>query len=209
MPGTALVKPVKKTRRAPHYSNSFRIIAGRWRGRRLVFPPNQELRPTADRVRETLFNWLQPHIAGAAVLDAFTGSGALALEALSRGAQQVTAWDTSRPAVMALREHAAQLGLAEGQQLHAEAVDALQRLSKATETPSQSFDIVLLDPPFRRNWWPALFAGLQAGWLQPGALLYLEFEQELELPVLPPGWQILRQHKAGQVAALLIGCGGE
>lgn len=183
---------------------SFRIIAGRWRGRRLQFPANAELRPTADRVRETLFNWLQPYIAGSTVLDAFAGSGALSLEALSRGATAVTAWDKDKQTANAIRQHGDILGLTDSQQLTTLAIDTQNRLKKPSDTP---FDIVLLDPPFRRNWWPDIFAALskkENGWLSPEALVYIEHERDLPTPALPEGWQIWRQQTAGQVTGLLI-----
>lgn len=198
------VSKAKKPQKQSKSSGSFRIIAGRWRGRRLQFPANAELRPTADRVRETLFNWLQPYIAGANVLDAFAGSGALSLESLSRGAAAVTAWDKDSRAVSAIRQHVDSLGLADGQQLYAQPADSLTRLQQPTTEP---FDIVLLDPPFRRGWWPDIFAALaepKNGWLADGALVYIEFEREMTPPELPAGWEVMRQQTAGQVAGQLI-----
>ncbi|MGM0594137.1 MAG: 16S rRNA (guanine(966)-N(2))-methyltransferase RsmD [Pseudomonadota bacterium] len=178
--------------------NTLRLIGGQWRGRKLRFADGEGLRPTTDRVRETLFNWLQPVIAGARCLDLFAGSGALGLEALSRGAAEVTFLDTNPKAVAALREN---LSLLQADNGHIQRTDALAYL----RGEPQPFDIVFVDPPFRRDLLaPALQLLAERDWLAPDARLYLELESEQGEPVLPEGWELLRSKKAGQVAYFLV-----
>lgn len=180
-------------------SNTLRIIGGQWRGRKLRFADAEGLRPTTDRVRETLFNWLQPVIEGARCLDLFAGSGALGLEALSRGAREVVFVDTSPRAITALKENLALLQCNHAQVVRTSAVDFLGA------PPAQPFDVVFLDPPFRRGLLqPALQRLAQGGWLAPGARIYLELETEQGEPELPPEWQMLRRKRAGQVAYFLV-----
>jgi 16S rRNA (guanine966-N2)-methyltransferase len=145
-----------------------RIIGGRWRGTRLPVADAAGLRPTSDRARETLFNWLQPRLPGARVLDLFAGSGALGLEALSRGASEAWLVERDRDAAESLRQAIARLH-AEGEARVA-AADALAFLR---EPPCVRFDIVFLDPPFAAGLWPAAFAALPP-WLADEAWLYVE-----------------------------------
>jgi len=146
-----------------------RIIAGEWRGRRLPVPDIEGLRPSGDRSREVLFNWLQPHLRGAVCVDLFAGTGVLGLEAVSRGAAKATLVEQSRPAAASIRASLANLGaqsvtLAEG--------DALRWLE--TQLP-QSADIVFIDPPFGLGLGEAaLEQVLAVNLLRPGALVYLE-----------------------------------
>jgi 16S rRNA (guanine966-N2)-methyltransferase len=132
----------KSQKPAPGKRNSLRIIGGGWRGRRVHFPDSPGLRPTPDRVRETLFNWLQFSLAGARCLDLFAGSGALGLEALSRGAREVVFVDEATPVAKSLREELERLdGTARARVLQTTAA----RLSRA---PGEPFDVIFLDPPF-------------------------------------------------------------
>lgn len=182
----------------PGGPNRLRIIGGRWRGRRLTFPPVPGLRPSPDRVRETLFNWLQPVIAGARCLDLFAGSGALGLEALSRGAKEATLVDAHPQAVASLKEH---LHLLEGDGTVIRD-DVLRFLDG--ETPPSRFDIVFLDPPFREGLLEPCLKRLAERWVGPGSRIYIEAEAELtELP-LPPGWEVLRSKTGGQVGYHLV-----
>ena len=130
-------------------ANQIRIIVGRWRGRRVRFPPREGVRPTPDRVRETLFNWLGQDLTGATTLDPFTGSGALSLEALSRGAALAVAIDRSAALVRALAATGAALGAAA---LEAHCADAHVFLARETRL----FDVIFLDPPFDEAAWPAV-----------------------------------------------------
>ena len=180
--------------RNPPNRNRVRIIGGEWRSRLLQFPDAPGLRPTPDRVRETLFNWLQLRIVGAHCLDLFAGSGALGFEALSRGASGVTALETATPVAAALRQNASLLGSDRLQLLQQ---DALHWLDKPA---SQLFDVVFVDPPFADNSHARCCDLLQQnGWLAPGALVYLEAGQPLTTLALPTAWQLTRHKQAGDV----------
>ncbi len=175
--------------------NQLRIIAGVWRGRKLNFPAVAGLRPTPDRVRETLFNWLAPVMPGARCLDLFAGSGALGFEAASRGAAVVELVERDTQIAAALRAHVASLAAS---QVHVVTAEALNYLA-GTAAP---FDIVLLDPPYDR---PELLAACctqleTGGWLAPLARIYLETRGKTGLPALPANWELIRSKQAGQVA---------
>ncbi len=192
---------MKKARR-PGGSNTLRIIGGEWRGRKLRFADGEGLRPTTDRVRETLFNWLAPLIQGARCLDLFAGSGALGLEALSRGAAEVVFVDTNPAAIATLKENLALLKADNAEVIRGDGLNYLQ-------DNSRQFDVVFLDPPFRRDLLqPALKLLAEQGWLAAGARLYLELESEETLSELPEGWELLRSKEAGQVAYHLVAVAG-
>jgi len=170
-----------------------RIIGGRYRGRRLPVPAQLGLRPTADRVRETLFNWLQPVIAGSRCLDLFAGSGALGFEAVSRGAAEVLMIEHSEPVTRMLAANARTLGAA---QVQVRRADALRWLTGSGEP----FDLVFLDPPFREGLLaPSCSLLSEGGWLVPDALVYLEAPADRALPELPKDWALIRDKRAGQV----------
>lgn len=174
--------------------NRVRLIGGQWRSRVLQFPDAPDLRPTPDRVRETLFNWLQPVINGARCLDLFAGSGALGLEALSRGADAVVALETNTAAANALRQNAK---LLQADKLQLVQQDALRWLDQPA---SQKFDVVFLDPPFAANLHERCCSLLQQhGWLAPHALIYLEAGSPLATLALPSGWQLGKHKQAGEV----------
>ena len=179
------------------YRNEFRIIAGAWRRRKLAFPPLPGIRPSPDRVRETLFNWLMDHLTGARCLDLFTGSGALGLEALSRGAAEVVFVDRERAALDAIRAHLTMLKAEGGTPVQA---DALAWLG----SPAAPFDIVFLDPPFDADLLPRIAALLEQGrWLKPGAFIYMEYPEERP-PAAPAGWTPWRESRAGRVGFRLM-----
>jgi 16S rRNA (guanine966-N2)-methyltransferase len=179
-------------------ANRLRVIGGRWRGRKLEFPSLPGLRPTPDRVRETLFNWLAPVIEGARCLDLFAGSGALGLEAASRGAAEVLLVDASRVVTDQLRANVARLNAAGVTVIQADALAFL-------EAPACPFDIVFLDPPYRQGLLAPACARLEAGgWLKESARVYLEQEREEVFPALPAGWVLLRSKTAGQMAFHLV-----
>ena len=179
-------------------AHKVRIIAGRWRGRRLPVADVPGLRPTPDRTRETLFNWLAPFIPGARCLDLFAGSGALGFEALSRGAQQVTMIERDARVFRQLQEVADML---QADDLDLHRGDALTFL-KADPRP---FDVLFLDPPFRQGLLAPCLQHLDTdGRLAPGARIYLEVERELGRPDTPEDWQLLREGQAGQVAFFLM-----
>jgi 16S rRNA (guanine966-N2)-methyltransferase len=181
------------------YKNEFRIIAGQWRRRRLKFPPLSGIRPSPDRVRETLFNWLMHQIAGARCLDLFAGSGALGLEALSRGAASVLFIDQERQVLDSLRTHLETLHASNGEVLQAEALIFLR-------APRQVFDIVFLDPPFASSLLVEAARNLdQYGWLAPQASVYMEYPKGTT-PLLPATWEMLREGHAGRVGFGLARC---
>ena len=176
-------------------SNQLRIIGGLWRGRKLGFPDVDGLRPTGDRIRETLFNWLAPDIQGAHCLDLFAGSGALGLEALSRGAESSLLLEKNAAAAQQLKSN---LQLLQADNGRVEQVDSLQWLSQ--NLPAQHFDIVFIDPPFALNLWEKIAAALEANeWLSDEAVIYLEAPRDAQLQ-LPANWQLHRDKQAGQVS---------
>ncbi|MCB2387727.1 16S rRNA (guanine(966)-N(2))-methyltransferase RsmD [Thalassolituus alkanivorans] len=164
-------------------SQQLRIIGGQWRSRRLRFPAVDGLRPTMDRVRETVFNWLQYDVEGARALDAFAGSGALGFEALSRGAKEVIFLEKHPNAALQLREN---LEILQARNAQVWAGDALLWLQQNPEP----FDLVFLDPPFGKD---LLQPAINALRLLPGALVYIEHEVRLQ-PLFPANWQEIK-HK--------------
>lgn len=173
--------------------NELRIIGGRFRSRKLKFPNTPWLRPTPDRVRETLFNWLRNDIEGARCLDLYAGSGALGLEAASRGAAKVVLVERDAAVCRALERNRALL--------NAEAVDIVQAdVGRFLSETGQPFDVVFLDPPFRQGLVvPCCRALEQHGWLSSRAKIYVEAESGLRLEGLPENWRTLRGGKAGEV----------
>lgn len=171
-----------------------RIIGGQWRGRKLAVPDLPGLRPTPDRVRETLFNWLQPAIVGAHCLDVFAGSGAIGFEALSRGAAHVVMVDQSAKVVTVLRQQLALLAAKNAEIYQATAPQQLK-------TPAQPFDIVFIDPPYQANLLlPCCHYLENQAFLADNALIYLEASDALDEAQLPANWQLLKSKQAGQVA---------
>jgi 16S rRNA (guanine966-N2)-methyltransferase len=193
------VKTLKGQESPQQGRNSVRIIGGIWRGRRVSFPDIDGLRPTPDRVRETLFNWLQNSIIGARCLDLFAGSGALGLEALSRGADHAVFVEQTAAVCRVLQQTI--------QSLRAGANARIMEMGAARylRTAVEPFDIVFLDPPFGRNalaeYLPLLGAG---AWVKPGGLVYLENERESGVPELPSHWELLKSKSAGQVGYHLV-----
>ena len=176
-----------------------RIISGKWRRRRLRFPGGSRARPTPDRVRETLFNWLGARVGGACCLDLFAGSGSLGFEAASRGAARVTMVEIDASLVSYLRSERERLG---GVGVDIVRADALRWLRGARGR----FDIVFLDPPFFSSLLDRICRELStAGCLAPGALIYLECERARRAPPLPEGFEILRSGRAGEVRYHLAG----
>lgn len=176
-----------------------RIIGGRWRSRHLPIITDTGVRPTSDRIRETLFNWLQGDIINARCLDLFAGSGALGFEALSRGAAHATLVDEDIRVVQQLQKNVLSLDTKEAkiiwQQDH-------EFLAKPPELP---FDIVFLDPPFRDDLLGLCCEQLERpGWLNKSALIYLESEHCRDFPELLPRWRIKQDKRAGRVAYRLL-----
>ncbi|CAK9891819.1 MULTISPECIES: 16S rRNA (guanine(966)-N(2))-methyltransferase RsmD [Pseudomonas] len=189
-----MASPSAKPAKPHHGQGQLRIIAGEWRSRRLGFPDAPGLRPTPDRVRETLFNWLAPYIEGAKVLDAYTGSGALYLEALSRGAGESVALDSNPAAIASLRQNLETLRCPRGQVIQTDAQRYLQG------EPKLAFDLVFLDPPFNQGLLPTTCALLEERhWLAENAWIYTESETPPSTLQLPGNWRLHREKKAGQV----------
>ena len=177
--------------------NQLRIIAGKWRGRKIHFPDLPYIRPTPDRVRETLFNWLQDTIHGARCLDLFAGSGALGLEALSRGASHVTFVDQSTIVTKHLKNICNELQISN--------VDIIQAKIPETKLSLDKFDIVFLDPPFSQNLiQPCLDWLEKAKILNKKAYIYVEKETSDQNIDLPNNWQIAHSKTAGKVCYNLI-----
>jgi 16S rRNA (guanine966-N2)-methyltransferase len=176
-------------RNAGRVQGSVRIIAGEWRGRRLAVVEGAAVRPTPDRVRETLFNWLRESIVGARCLDLYAGTGALGFEALSRGAAEAWLVELDAALVAALRAAAAKLGV----EPHIVRRDALAFLR---EPFAARFDIVFLDPPYAQPLEPLL--AVLPPWLAAGALVYVERPRAAGLPTVDWGEWVKRSH-AGAV----------
>ncbi len=189
------IKPSPATK-IPSKMGEIRIIGGTYRRRKLKFPALPGLRPTPDRVRETLFNWLGQTLEGWRVLDLFAGSGALSFEAASRGATEVIAIESHPQIFSALKNNTALLQ-APIQLLHQEATQALNMLTR-THTPL--FDLIVADPPFQEidQWVPLLIEFAQK-YLHPGGWLYIESPKPLELPAAADKLRVYRSATAGQV----------
>jgi 16S rRNA (guanine966-N2)-methyltransferase len=174
-------------------ANRVRIIGGEWRSRLITFPPRRDLRPTPDRVRETLFNWLGQDLTGRTCLDLFAGSGALGFEAASRGARRVVMVEHDAAVYRALTESRAALDAASVELKRADALEFLR-------APGDAYDVVFVDPPYRSNYWPRI-APLLPRHLAPGALVYYESANSHGDA---PGWEVHRQGRAGQVKYQLL-----
>jgi len=180
-------------------SNRLRIIGGEWRSRILSFADADGLRPTTDRVRETLFNWLRDDIAGAHCLDLFSGSGALAFEALSRGAAKCWMIEKSAPAAALLKRNAALLEADQRAQIVQ--ADALRWLG---QQPASPFDVVFLDPPFASELLQrALDLLIDHQWLARSASVYIETQASAMAPLTPQNWLLDREKTAGRVCSRL------
>jgi 16S rRNA (guanine966-N2)-methyltransferase len=173
--------------------NEVRIIGGAWRSRRIRFTPRANLRPTPDRVRETLFNWLGQELTGRSCLDLFAGSGALGFEAASRGARRVVMVEWDREICKALATSRAALAASA---VEVRCADALEFL----RSPGERYDVIFLDPPFRAGLTPRLLT-LLPDCMAPGAVVYSESGHQ---PELGGGWETLKQGRAGQVRFQLL-----
>jgi len=187
--------PMRRQNKPKLELGTLRIIGGTHRGRKLQFPALKGVRPTPDRVRETLFNWLATHTLGSRCLDLFAGSGALGLEAISRGAAEVCFVDAASAIAEFLRSHTVTLKAENAQVILSDAMGWLK-----TTKPEQPFDLVFLDPPFHQALLQPICELLESeGYLKSQSRIYLEAEASLTSLPLPPSWEILRHKKAGQV----------
>ena len=179
-------------------AGQLRIVAGIWRSRLLQIADVPGLRPTPERIRETLFNWLAPSIHGAKCLDLCAGTGALGLEALSRGAGEVVFVERSAVAFETLKSNIALLGGPNAEVLN---VDARRYLNGPS---TRAFDIVFLDPPFAADLYDELCRLLvEQRWLADDARIYIEMDKDQPELSLPPGWQVLKNKTAGKVRYML------
>jgi len=192
------VKPERPSPKATQ-NNQLRIIAGLWRGRKLSFPDVDGLRPTGDRIRETLFNWLAPEIQGARCLDLFAGSGALGIEALSRGAEVSVLVERDSKAAAQLKANLEILKAGQGRVVNADALGLLQKGN--TDAP---YHIIFIDPPFQLKLWQSVIDALEAGnWLADNATIYIESGRDDEYHP-PINWQLHRDKHAGAVSYRLF-----
>lgn len=184
-----------------------RVVAGRWRGRRLVTPAGRAVRPTSDRLRETLFNILThrpglPPLAGARVADLFAGTGALGIEALSRGAREAVFVERSPAARRMIGENLIRLGLGEHGDPPARILAADATRLPAADAP---YDIILLDPPYRQGLVPAALASLVRGdWLAPGAVVVIETARDEPPPAVPAELEPLEERPVGDARLTLL-----
>ena len=184
-------------------TGSCRIIAGKWRGRKIKFDDAEGLRPTTDRIRETVFNWLQPYLPQSRCLDCFAGSGVLGFEALSRGAQDVVFIEQNIKTVKAIKDNMAMLDADNASVFHQDALSWLQVASTDTKL-QQKFDLVFLDPPFRSDLLEKSSALLdRSGCLAEDAIIYVEHAVDADV-VLPDNWSCLKQKSSGQVSYKLF-----
>ncbi len=175
-----------------------RIISGQYRGRKLPVHDIEGLRPTTDRVKETLFNWLMMDVRDAKVMDCFAGAGSLGFEALSRFAAEATFIELDRCAAQQLQNNSELLQLTNANIINADALTELGQNRSA-----QQFDLVFLDPPFRKNLLAPCCELLESqAWLGEQALIYVEFEREAH-PQFPANWSIVKEKQAGQVTCRL------
>ncbi len=192
------MKPERPSPKATQ-NNQLRIIAGLWRGRKLSFPDVDGLRPTGDRIRETLFNWLAPEIQDARCLDLFAGSGALGIEALSRGAETSVLVERDSKAATQLKANLEILKAEQGRVVNADALGFLQKGN--ADAP---YHIIFIDPPFQLNLWQGVIEALEAGnWLADNATIYIESGRDDEYHP-PINWQLHRDKHAGAVSYRLF-----
>lgn len=189
----------------PKQQGQLRIIAGQWRGRKLSFPEVDGLRPTGDRLRETLFNWLQQDLHQAHCLDLFAGSGSLGLEALSRGASHCTFIDASKLVCQSLTENLTRLDCRSGQVVQQDAVFWLQQSAStlAQESERKPYDLIFCDPPFALDLWDEVIHAVNAHPLiAANARVYVETPKNQTVQI-PDNWHLHRSKDAGQVSVCL------
>lgn len=190
--------PSRRTSAPRKLPGRVRIIGGEWRGRLLPVPATAGLRPSPDRVRETLFNWLMPWLPGARCLDLFAGTGVLGFEAISRGAAAVTLVECDGAAVQQLRDSVARLQTDRVRVVHHDAQAWL-----GGQRP-EAHDVVFLDPPYASGALAPALAALAHGWVAPAGMIYLEAGVALAADELPAGWRIFREGRTRAVYYALL-----
>ncbi len=195
---------MRKKTKQKHSSNAasdgfIRIISGQFRGRKLPVKDVQGLRPTTDRIKETVFNWLMQDTRDASVLDCYAGSGGLGFEALSRFADNALFIELDKAAANQLNNNIATLKLTNANVVQANVINWL-----ADNTASEQFDLIFVDPPFRQNLAEKTCLLLEENsWLSEQALVYVEVESELNSFTTPANWLLVKEKKAGQVLCQL------
>ncbi|XQW85085.1 16S rRNA (guanine(966)-N(2))-methyltransferase RsmD [Thalassotalea piscium] len=187
-------KQQPKTSKSQSKMGAIRIISGKYRGRKLPVLMAEGLRPTTDRVKETLFNWLMPYINNSHCLDCFAGAGSLGFEALSRNATHVTLLELDKSAAKQLNDNKKLLN---ANNIDVINTNTLQYLAAAKDA---SFDIVFIDPPFHKGLAEQTCHLINQGWLKEQALIYVEVESKGAPLSLPENWTLLKEKVAGQVA---------
>ena len=191
--------PNRHKPKKPHPVGNIRIIAGKWRSRKINVIDQEGLRPTTNRVKETVFNWLQPDLQDARVLDVFSGTGSLGLEALSRGAQFCHFNELTAPATNMLKQNIESLDAMGDCKVSSQ--DAQSLLAINADLP---MDIVFLDPPFDLDIYQICFERLESNnWVKEGSLVYCESARRMDIEV-PSHWEVLKEKKAGQVCCRLF-----
>ncbi|MGJ8692861.1 MAG: 16S rRNA (guanine(966)-N(2))-methyltransferase RsmD [Thalassotalea sp.] len=178
-------------------TGNIRIIAGKHRGRKLPVILADGLRPTTDRIKETVFNWLMPYVQDSRCLDCFSGAGSLGFEAFSRGAKAVTLIELNKLAAKQLSVNCLTLKADAIEVINA---DALNYLAVNKPTINEQFNLIFIDPPFRKNLCDLTIEKLQQGWIAPKAIIYIETEKEAQTLNIPNHWQLLKEKSAGQVS---------
>lgn len=180
--------------------NNVRIISGKWRGSLVSVADIAGLRPTPVRVREMLFNWLQPVIVGSRCLDLFSGSGALGIEAISRGANEVVFIDSNLAASNNIEQSVSRLDNKQDSkyELHHAAAEVWLTQERSI------FDIIFIDPPFKLGWLEKILPLVEDGWVQSGTSIYLEYERGGCLPILPENWELKKEKQIGDVESALL-----
>ncbi|KZN40403.1 16S rRNA (guanine(966)-N(2))-methyltransferase RsmD [Pseudoalteromonas luteoviolacea] len=190
---------MRKKKPQTQSNGHIRIISGKFKGRKLPVKDVEGLRPTTDRVKETLFNWLMADIRDASVLDCFAGSGSLGFECLSRFAQDATFVELDKGAAAQIKANVVTLGLENATVFNTSALEYLKHNEK-----KQTFDVIFLDPPFRKSLLEPCCELLEKNqWLGENTLIYVEFERESQFE-FPAKWQLLKEKQAGQVTCMLF-----
>ncbi len=190
-------KPSQNNTKNSAKKGSIRIIAGKHRGRKLPVMMSPGLRPTTDRIKETVFNWLMPYLPASRCLDCYAGAGSLGFEALSRGASELTLLELDKQVARQLKQNITLLNAANVNAVQTDTLHYLQHQVASRQ------DIVFVDPPFHQGLIEQTIALLSKGWVAEHSLIYIEMERDISTLNTPEKWLLLKQKKSGQVAYAL------